>query len=60
MSYYELLLIGGLTPSRFLRNFKTKPNGNACKPVEVFQEEYKEKGNQEIVAPYSCRQLYII
>ena len=51
MSYYELLLIGGLKPSMFLRNFETKHNDDEYKPVEVFQDEYKEKGNQETVAP---------
>jgi hypothetical protein len=35
-SYYELLLIGGLKPSIFLRKVKTKHNDNACKPVENF------------------------
>ena len=57
MSYYELLLIGGLKPSMFLRNFETKHNDDEYKPVEVFQDEYKEKGNQETVAPCSYKQL---
>lgn len=42
-NYYELLLIGYLKPSIFLRKSETKHNDNACKPVENFREQFKKK-----------------
>ena len=56
MNYYELLLVGGLKPSKFLQNSEAKRIDSSCKPVELFRDKYKGKGNQEIVAPCSYKQ----
>jgi hypothetical protein len=58
MIYYELLLRGGLKPSMFLRNFETKHNDIEYKPVEVFQEKYKEKGEIKKMLHHAATNSY--